>query len=55
MAIQYALFPSSLTSGDKDQRAMVQNRASRTTEDIIEEYKAYIAEFVAKGDCVNTP
>jgi hypothetical protein len=37
MAIQYALFPNPLTSGDEDQRAMVQNRTSRTTEDVIDE------------------
>lgn len=37
MAIQYALFPNPLTPGDEDHRAMVQNRSSRTTEDIINE------------------
>ncbi|MEL7835163.1 DNA-binding domain-containing protein [Fodinibius sp. Rm-B-1B1-1] len=37
MAIQYALFPNPLTSGDEDQRAMVQNRTGRTKEDIIDE------------------
>jgi hypothetical protein len=37
MAIQYALFSNPLTPGDEDQRAIVQNRTSRTTEDVIEE------------------
>ena len=37
MPIQYALYPNPLTDGSDDQRAVIQNQESRTTEDIINE------------------
>lgn len=37
MTIEYALYPNPLTDGPDDQRAIVQNQESRTTEDVIDE------------------